>query len=118
MMRILSRASGVLIILFLFSSRTAIAQNSLDRELTRSIHVGGLERTYQWTHQLQKKISKPGVGAGRLRREVTAQYGGYFPQALYLPSPKRLPTARGFGRRGSAQAGLNLSPLARLPLWI
>ncbi|MDP2967652.1 MAG: PHB depolymerase family esterase [Deltaproteobacteria bacterium] len=47
MMRILSRVSGVLIILLLFSSRTAIAQNSLDRELTRSIYVGGLERTYQ-----------------------------------------------------------------------
>jgi hypothetical protein len=26
-----------------------------------------------------------------------------------LPSPKRLPAAQGFGRRGSAQAGLKLS---------
>ncbi|MBM4277175.1 MAG: phospholipase [Deltaproteobacteria bacterium] len=46
-MSFLSRASCVLIVLLLFSSRTAIAQNSLDRELPRSIHVGGLERTYQ-----------------------------------------------------------------------
>ena len=46
-MSFLSRASCVLIVLLVFSSRTAITQNSLDRELPRSIDVGGLERTYQ-----------------------------------------------------------------------
>jgi len=50
---------------------------------------------------LQKTISKPGGGAGRLRREVAAQCGGYFPKALHLPARSRF----GEGRAAPLEVG-------------